>query len=480
MKESPRTTLPVPLFLILGCCLILERADFFMVPAMFPTLIKDFNVSLTDIGFVYLLQCVVTSIATPFWGMLGDKYSRTLLLGIGCAMWGCFTLGGALSNSFVEFTVFRTVSACFLALVSPLIQSIVADIVAPSHRGRVFGQVSMFGMLGGFCGQFIATTFSNSEMLGLKGWRCCLLIVAIVSFIFTPIVCYTQDYRPSPGRSVQTASNVKNPLKLTTFWILVTQGMFGYVPWRAFGMFMVMYLELIGFSPFQTAVITGAGFIAAAFGNLLSGYVGDSLNSLFPFHGRIYVAQITVSVGIGFGGLLFYFMPKWTIGGEAEFSIYTMVFVIFNILGTWCTNGTNRPIIADIAPSFTRTSIYGYFAALESVPSSFAGFLVSYLAQDVFGYRRGEDGSISSLTAAERQGDIDALSQALFWITVVPWMLTFMLYTTIHFTYKRDAIAVRKSLRLSQRSGKKLGYDSSDDEEEEVESLLLVKGKRIL
>jgi len=58
--------------------------------------------------------------------------------------------------------------------------------------------------------------------------------------------------------------------------------------------------------------------------------------------------------------------------------------------------------------------------------------------------------------------------------------LTFMLYTTIHFTYKRDAIAVRKSLRLSQRSGKKLGYDSSDDEEEEVESLLLVKGKRIL
>jgi len=199
---------------------------------MFPTLIKDFNVSLTDIGFVYLLQCVVTSIATPFWGMLGDKYSRTLLLGIGCAMWGCFTLGGALSTSFVEFTVFRTVSACFLALVSPLIQSIVADIVAPSHRGRVFGQVSMFGMLGGFCGQFIATTFSNSEMLGLKGWRCCLLIVAIVSFIFTPIVCYTQDYRPSPGRSVQTASNVKNPLKLTTFWILVTQGMFGYVPWR--------------------------------------------------------------------------------------------------------------------------------------------------------------------------------------------------------------------------------------------------------
>merc|ERR1712078_281856 len=112
-----------------------------MIPGMFRAFESDFGVSLSDIGIMYLLQCLVSALAMPIWGGLGDRMSRKTLLCFGCFCWGGFTIACAFAGTFVEFTVFRTCAAIFLSLVSPIAQSVVADLAPSEARGRVFGKI---------------------------------------------------------------------------------------------------------------------------------------------------------------------------------------------------------------------------------------------------------------------------------------------------------------------------------------------------
>jgi len=458
---------------------------------MFRAFERDFGVTLSDIGLMYLLQCLVGSLAMPVWGGLGDRSSRKALLCLGCFTWGALTLGCAMATSFMEFTLFRTMAAVFMSLVAPISQSVIADLAPSSRRGRLFGQIGGVAMLGALCGQFMATSISEQYVWGIRGWRLSLIIVGGLSLAF-PVLMYFLMVEPDRRRAAILArENAKDKflgvdwpsLQMASFWLLVLQGVFGCIPWRSFGMFSILWLELIGFSSLEVAIIGGAGMLASAVGHVVAGYVGDYAHSITPYRGRVYVAQFTVAVGMIIIFFILMIVPK----DQAHLGLFLGLIVLFNLTATWAGNATNRPLIADIVPEWSRASVYSYFSMMEHVPSAFGGYLVSFLAEHMFGFKSGSPHrktNINDMSEEERKRNVNALTLALTFMTLVPWAITFLAYGGMHRTYENDvhkSQARQRQLAGEIRSNMENDFDHLEDAELDCDKVhLLAEGRRDL
>jgi len=487
---------------LLAMCNVLDLLDFTILPGMARALQQEFNAKLSDIGTLYLLQSLIGCVAMPIWGTLGDRMPRKVVLAGASLLWGFFTIGCAAANSMNHFMVYRTLAASFLFSVSPMMQSCVADMVPSERRGELFGKLAFVGSFGTLLGQFVSTSISEKIIFGvIHGWRLCLLFVGIVSVGFSIVMAlYFEEPRRnrqepivetavSEGRGRGAAASgggdswlLKQQqsidwksLKLPTFWLLVLQGIFGTIPWRAFGMFAIIWLEMIGYTPFQVAVVFSFGTCAASLGHLASGYIGDWAHSKVPYSGRIYVAQFSVMSGLVMVYTLLTIVPDSHDdeaagddgGNQKKDTLFlTVSIILFRLLAGWASNGTNRPIIADIAPPWSRASMYSYFCAMENIPSSFAGYLVSYLAENWFGFHSPKeqtlaptDDTSSSSNNSQNQvtattKNVQALTMALLLMTILPWALTVLFYGLMHYTYRKDMLVTESRVRENRDNSK--------------------------
>jgi len=407
----------------------------------------------------------------------------------------------------------------------PLSKSCVADMVPSERRGQLFGKLSFIGSFGTLVGQFASTSISETIICcGVHGWRLCLLIVGILSAGFSITMALFFE-EPKRNRGEPTAATggesgwklmMKQQqqsidwksLKLPTFWLLVLQGIFGTIPWRAFGMFAIIWLEMIGYTPFQVAVVFSFGTCAASLGHLASGYIGDFAHSILPHSGRIYVAQFSVMSGLIMIYTLLTIVPDSGADDDADGTagdggnqkqdivFLTVCIILLRFLAGWASNGTNRPIIADIAPPSSRASIYSYFCAMENIPSSFAGYLVSYLAENWFGFhspkgealastddshkfqnqvREKEDNGtmsgISTVTATSK--NVQALTMALQLMTILPWALTVLIYGFMHYTYRKDMLITEARIRESKENNKYIRQHKQQEQQQGQSSVII-------
>mmetsp|Transcript_19052 Transcript_19052/g.26603 ORF Transcript_19052/g.26603 Transcript_19052/m.26603 type:complete len:491 (-) Transcript_19052:378-1850(-) len=489
MAEGNEFSLGKQGLLTLGClgfCAALDAADFIMLPGMFTAFEEDFNTSLSDIGIMYLMQCLLGSLAMPVWGALGDRYSRKHLLSFGCFMWGAFTMGCAGASSFMMFTLFRAFAAIFMSLVTPVAQSVVADLAPSEKRGSLFGQIGFMAMIGAFIGQFFSTSLASEYPLGIRGWRLCLAVVGILSMTF-PIVMQLFMWEPRRQAATILAREQSKDkflgvdwpsLRLASFWLLVFQGVFGSIPWRAFGMFSILWLELIGYTPMQVAIIGGLGMLASAVGHLISGYIGDFAHATVPYRGRVYVAQFSVAIGMFLVFALLMLLPK----DPSHMLLFCSVIILFNLTATWAGNATNRPLIADVVPEWSRASIYSYFSMMENVPSAFGGYVVSFMAEVMFGFKSGGPHNrpdIDGMDDAERARNVNALTYSLTIMTLIPWTITLLAYGLMHGTYENDVNLTKARAKKAEMSNARLIHDEeSDDDMDNDKVHLLAEGRR--
>eukprot|EP00913_Durusdinium_trenchii_P019173 g18019.t1 len=82
-----------------------------------------------------------------------------------------------------------------------------------------------------------------------------------------------------------------------TFLCLVGQGLFGAIPWNAFG-YSTMYFQVNGLSDAAAAGLSTLAHLSNATGHLLGGFIGDAMAKRCPLHGRPFTANFSVSCGI--------------------------------------------------------------------------------------------------------------------------------------------------------------------------------------
>ncbi|KAL5992376.1 hypothetical protein ACLOJK_013293 [Asimina triloba] len=345
--------------------------------------------------------------------------------------------------------VSRALNGIGLAIVTPAIQSIVADLTDDSNRGIAFGWLQLTGNFGSILGGLFSVLLASTSFMGIPGWRIAFHLVAIVSIVVGVFVRFFandphfandsgKNSDPAPRKSFwlevkDMAQEAKSVIKIPSFQIIMAQGVTGSFPWSALS-FAPMWLELIGFSHKQTAFLMGLFVIASSLGGLFGGKMGDLLSRRYPNAGRIVLSQISSGSAIPLAALLLLVLPDDPSTGF----IHGLVLFIVGFCISWNAPATNNPIFAEIVPERSRTSIYALDRSVESVLSSFAPPVVGLLSQHIYGYKPVPQGSSGNVEAEIDRENAASLAKALYTAIGFPIALCCFIYSFLYCTYPRD------------------------------------------
>ncbi|KAJ1298168.1 hypothetical protein BS78_01G433100 [Paspalum vaginatum] len=331
-----------------------------------------------------------------------------------------------------------------LALVVPAIYSLVADYSDDATRGSAFGWVAMAQSLGNVTGNSLGVLLAATSFHGVAGWRLAFYALALVSAALSTLTWLLgADPRPSSAKATAPGATLaklvreaRDVVKVPTFQVIVAQGVAGTVPWSALT-FAAMWLELLGFTHWQTTLIINANSLANALGALFAGFVGDPLAVRFPDTGRIALAQVCTASTVPLAAVLLLALPDNPSAGAA----YAAAFFVLGFAMPWCPVSTNNPIFAEIVPEKARTTVYAMDRCFESVFASFASPLVGILAERVFGYQPGASGTS---VEADRE-NAAALGKAVFAEVAVPITACCLTYSALYWTYPADRQRAQKA-----------------------------------
>ena len=435
---------------------VVEKADEAILPASFSFVGAAWNASPGALGDITFVRGIVQALATPLSGILGDRLDRTYVIAGGALLWGVMTIAMGLANtagqvffffflslpralalipphyltSFVsshhrptstpttlppsppKAMVYAAFNGLGLALIIPCIQSLIADYYPAGSRGRAFGALFLTSSLGQVAGGFFATSVGGRTIGRTAGWRFAFFLVGGVSIAAAVLtLALARDPRPRQrGWAKRTAPGLRGALawvrdagasagrdiatvfRIPTFAIIVSQGVVGMMPWVALG-FLTAYLQLLGFADLAAALIVAAFNLGTAFGNLLSGFIGDAAVKKFPNAGRIFTAHVSVLLSFPTAAVLLRGLPRGPppaayasaaaaglplptpLGSAADAGLYAAAFFIGGLLISWCST-TNSAVFSEVVPPHLRSSIYAFDRSFENAVGNTAGPIV--------------------------------------------------------------------------------------------------------
>ncbi|XWS29516.1 hypothetical protein CRYUN_Cryun24cG0035800 [Craigia yunnanensis] len=343
------------------------------------------------------------------------------VIALGAFLWAAATFLVAISTTFLQVAVSRSLNGIGLAIVIPAIQSLVADSTDESNRGMAFGWLQLTGNIGSILGGLCSVLIAPKTIMGIPGWRFAFHLVWIISVVVGILVhLFVKDPRFSDSDNrakehvshksfssqVEDIKEAMSVMRIPTFQIIVAQGVSGSFPGSAWS-FAPMWLELIGFSHETTAFIM-----------------------------TLFVVSSSISAGsaIPIAAVLMLALPD---------DPYTAFFqaLVFSIMGlctSWHAPATNNPIFAEIVPEKSRTSIYALDQSFESILASFAPPVVGILAQHVYGYKPIPKGSSDSIEIETDRENAASLAKALYTATGIPMAICCFIYSFLYCTYPRD------------------------------------------
>src|SRR4030065_1364559 len=143
---------------------LLHQADKLLIGPLTEIIIKDFNITNTQMGAVSMGALIVGAIFYPIWGYLYDRFSRPKLLALSSLIWGATTWLNAIAPTYPAFLVTRS-STGIDDSSYPGMYSLVSDYFSPKVRGKVYGLLQFTQPLGYLLGMVLGLLLS-----GVIGW----------------------------------------------------------------------------------------------------------------------------------------------------------------------------------------------------------------------------------------------------------------------------------------------------------------------
>ncbi|KAH9670025.1 MFS domain-containing protein [Citrus sinensis] len=356
-----------------------------------------------------------------------------------------------------KVAVSRGLNGVGLAIVTPAIQSLVADSTDESNRGMAFGWLQLTANVGSIIGGLCSVLTASTSFMGIPGWRIAFHLVGLISVIVGILVhLFAKDPRCSDGESRAEdqkphkpfLSDMKDLIKeakmvinIPSFQIIVAQGVSGSFPWSALS-FAPMWLELSGFAHGSTAFLLTLFTIAGSLGGLFGGWMGDTLAKRLPNSGRIILSQISSGSAIPIAAVLLLVLPDDPSTGF----MHGLVLVIMGLCISWNAPAANKyhlttaysPIFAEIVPERSRTTIYALDRSFESILASFAPPVVGLLGQHVYGYKPVPKAASNSAEVETDRENAASLAKALYTAIGIPMAICCFIYSFLYCTYPRD------------------------------------------
>ncbi len=363
-KLYPRTALA----LLTGLNLMnyLDRSVLFAVQ---PLIQKELGRSDAQFGLLTTAFFFCYMVAAPFMGVLGDRYSRKLIMFAGAALWSAATLLTAVTYSYDALLVRHTLVGIGEATFVTIAPSFLADLFPEQKRGSVLaifyiniGLGTALGyMLGGYMGE-------------RWGWRSPFLVAGIPGFLLALALMSL----PEPPRGQQDtleetpergtlAGLARNPAYWTATlgMAMVTFALGGLQVW------MPTFLSRMRHVPLDRANLIFGGLTAfnAIVATLLGGWLGDRMLRRSP--GAYYlVSAVTLALGI----------PAMAVailnGGRGMFpAIFAAEFLLFLNTGP-----LNAAVVNSVGAHIRATAIAVNLFTIHLLGDAFSPTLIGYSA----------------------------------------------------------------------------------------------------
>jgi MFS family permease len=363
------------------------QADQNLLAPNFPIIMKEFNITEKELGYITSAFVFISALMTVVWGMLSDFKTRKLLLLIGVFMGEIPCLLTAYVSNFYELFFTRMLTGIGIGSIIPIGYSLIADFFYGEERGKGYA--------------YIETAFGFGTLMGMiisgliKDWRLPFIIAAVPNLILTPIF-YLITKEPKRGQSERELEKVlketdiqfrfnleafKKSLKTKSNLMIFFQGILGTVPWGIITTWFISYFIYVRNMDKDTAtfVLLFIG-LAAVFGSFTGGLLGDYFEKKQE-GGRTYVAGMGILVGmISSMGLLLYPLPA-----KLEFIHYIGMFIYALLLIQFVSfAGPNvRAIISQVNLPEDRGTVFGIFNIMDNIGRAIGpllgGLLIVYL-----------------------------------------------------------------------------------------------------
>ncbi|RVW57554.1 hypothetical protein CK203_093089 [Vitis vinifera] len=400
---------------------IMERADESLLPGVYKEVGAALHTDPTGLGSLTLFRSIVQSSCYPLAAYLATHHNRAHVIALGAFLWAAATFLVAISSTFFQVAVSRGLNGIGLAIVTPAIQSLIADSTEDHNRGMAFGWLQLTGNLAQSSVALFCTNSFNI-IYGYPWLESCL-----------PFGWNKIPSKPFCSEVKDLVKEAKSVIRIPSFQIIVAQGVSGSFPWSALS-FAPMWLELIGFSHKKTAFLMTLFVISGSIGGLFGGKMGDVLAKRLPNSGRIILSQISSASGIPLATVLLLLLPD----DPSTAFMHGLVLFIMGLCISWNAAATNNPIFAEIVPEKSRTSIYALDRSFESILASFAPPVVGILSQRVYGYKPIPEGSTDSAQIETDRENAASLAKALYTAISIPFVVCCLIYSFLYRTYPRD------------------------------------------
>ncbi|XP_031384533.1 uncharacterized protein LOC116198504 isoform X4 [Punica granatum] len=333
---------------------IMERADESLLPGVYKEVGAALHADPTRLGSLTLFRSIVQCSCYPLAAYLAVHHNRAHIIALGAFLWAGATFLVACSSTFLQVAISRGLNGIGLAIVTPAIQSLIADSTDESNRGMAFGWLQLTGNIGSILGNLFSVLIASTSFMGIPGWRVSFHLVGLISIVVGVLVrLFARDPHflgdgigsPKDQSSDKSFSSdlkelfkeVKSVIRIPTFQIFVAQGVWGSFAGSALS-FATMWLELIGFSHKKTAFLMTLFIIASSLGGLFGGRMGDVLAKRFPNSGRIVLSQISSGSAIPLAAILLQALPD---DPSTAFS-HGLVLFIMGFCISWNAPATNK------------------------------------------------------------------------------------------------------------------------------------------
>ena len=170
---------------------LLNYLDRQVIFPLFGHLKVEFGLTDFHLGILGTMFLLVQSLATFPLGILADKVSRKLIIGVGVAVWSAATFASGLAGSFKGLLGIRSVVGVGEASYGPAAVSMITDNFPEESTSQVQGIFSIGMLVGGTLGAIIGGLVA----FYFNDWRIAFFIVSIPGFILACSVLFFKDKR---------------------------------------------------------------------------------------------------------------------------------------------------------------------------------------------------------------------------------------------------------------------------------------------
>ena len=191
--------------MVLCYCNLINYMDRSTVAGMIDYIRSDPNFQIKSDKSLGLLQTafvVFYTLTAPFFGFLGDRYSRKWIVGVGLTVWSLATLLGSFCTNFWLFLFFRAVVGVGEASYSTIAPAIISDLFVNDSRSKVLALFYFAIPVGTGLGYIVGSEVASNA----NDWRWGLRVTPFMGLVAIMLIIF---FMLDPPRGESEGSHLR-------------------------------------------------------------------------------------------------------------------------------------------------------------------------------------------------------------------------------------------------------------------------------